>query len=80
MEVDRSLETFLVPKSASIALELLHNGFEAFGMRVGRAGNDGRQDALEMSLDRSGHLLDRLESRANRPPEPFHPVLARSNP
>ena len=63
MEVDCCLEPFLVSEAPRVALDLLDHGVKALGAGVGRAGNDGRQDALEMSLDRSSHLLDRLEPR-----------------
>ena len=80
MEVYRSLEALLVPKSAGIALDLLDHRIEALGPGVGCAGDDGRQDTLEMILGRSRHLIDRLEPRADGPAVPAHPGSARPTP
>jgi len=77
VEVDRSLETLLVPESSGVTLDFLDHGVEAFGTGVRRAGDHCRQDAFEMRLDRSRHLLDRFESRADGPAVPDHPGPAR---
>ena len=80
MEVYRGLEALLVPKAPRISLELLDHCVEPFGTGIGRAGDHGGQDALEVLFDHPDDLLDRLESRPNRQALPAHPGFAGPGP
>lgn len=64
MEVDRGLESFFVAEAASIALEFLDHGIKSLRSGIGDTGDDCGQDAVHVSLDRSGDLLDRLKAGA----------------
>ena len=70
---DGPAEALAVSESAGHGLDLLDAGVEGFADSVGRCGNDGVDDAPEVSLDGGGELLHRRESAAIHPADESEP-------
>ena len=65
MEVDRVAKACAIPKATRLCLDSLNSAVEALGVCVRDAEHDGVDYPVQVSLDRLGSLLDRLECRAN---------------
>ena len=74
---DRSTEVVAVAEPTSGPLDPLDFGVDPFGDGVGDPVRQIREDVLEPRLEHAGHLLDRLQLRADRPAVPSLKELPR---
>jgi len=80
MKVDRRLDAFLVAVTLAANLDHLDLAVDTLGVAIVGIQNNGVEDAPEMLLDHPGHLLDGLQTAADRPAIPALPSLFRPSP
>ena len=73
VKIDGRREVRRVTEAAGLSLDAhdLDLAVQAFGDAVRDRVRDEAEDAVEVTLERGGHFLDRLEARTNGPPVPL---------